>query len=101
MDWLAARERLHGEIFAPLMPAIAKLPAERWPTHAELCALAEGLVTSRGNPLRFVPAREHDDRERRYYEVRIAETGEIETRERNWHDLFNALVWVTFPGAES
>ena len=31
------------------------------------------------------------------YESRIAETGEIATRENNWHDLFNALVWLSFP----
>src|SRR6476469_7785018 len=30
----------------------------------------------------------------RHYEQRIAETGVIATRERNWHDLFNALVWL-------
>ncbi|MGN2254760.1 DUF3025 domain-containing protein [Frateuria sp. GZRe12] len=30
----------------------------------------------------------------RHYEQRIAETGVIATRERNWHDLFNALAWL-------
>lgn len=30
----------------------------------------------------------------RHYEQRIAERGLIATRERNWHDLFNALVWL-------
>lgn len=30
----------------------------------------------------------------RHYEQRIAEAGAIATRERNWHDLFNALVWM-------
>lgn len=29
-----------------------------------------------------------------HYEQRIADRGEIATRERNWHDLFNALVWL-------
>ena len=33
--------------------------------------------------------------------MRIAETGEIETRPGNWHDLFNALAWVTFPHAKA
>ena len=90
MDWTAARERLAAPIFAPLAPALAKLPADRWPTLAELSALAEGVKTSRGKPVRFVRARERNDRERRYYEQHIADTGEVETRE-NWHDLFNAL----------
>ena len=94
-------ERLKGAIFAPLAPAVARLPAGRFPTHAELTALAEGITTSRGRPLRFVAPREHTDRERRYYELRIADSGEVETRPGNWHDLFNALAWITYPQAKS
>ncbi len=33
-----------------------------------------------------------------HYEQRIAERGDIATREDNWHDLFNALVWLRHPG---
>ena len=101
MDWAAARERLRDAIFAPLRPALAKLPADRWPTHAELTALAGGASTSRGRALRFVPPRERTDRERRYYEHHIADTGEVETRAENWHDLFNALAWITYPKAKA
>ncbi len=32
-----------------------------------------------------------------HYEQRICERGLIATRERNWHDLLNALVWLRFP----
>lgn len=32
-----------------------------------------------------------------HYEQRIAERGEIATREGNWHDLFNALIWLRYP----
>ena len=32
-----------------------------------------------------------------HYEQRIAERGEIATREHNWHDLFNALMWLRYP----
>ncbi len=99
--WHEARARLGDAIFAPLAPAIARLPADRWPRHADLCGLAAGLATSRSKPLRFVPPREHTDRERRYYELHVADTGEVETRADNWHDLFNALVWVTFPRAKA
>jgi hypothetical protein len=48
-----------------------------------------------------VAPRDHTDRERRYYEQHIAETGEVETRAENWHDLFNALVWITYPRAKA
>ncbi len=106
---VGAREDAHrlllkppdSPIFAPLAPLLARLPRERWPSHDELTALATGITTSRGVPLRFVPPRDHTDRERRYYEQRIAESGEVETRSHNWHDLFNALVWIAFPRAKA
>jgi DUF3025 family protein len=101
MDWGGARERLGAAIYAPLRGAIARLPKDRWPAHADLNALAGGIVTSRGKPLRFIAPREHTDRERRYYELHIAATGEVETRAENWHDLFNALAWVAFPQAKA
>jgi hypothetical protein len=101
VDWPAARERLQAPVFAPVHPALARLPADRWPTHDDLNALAAGLVTSRGRPLRFIDPREHTDRERRYYELRVAESGEVETRARNWHDLFNALAWIAYPRAKA
>ncbi len=36
-----------------------------------------------------------------HYEQRIAERGQIATREGNWHDLLNALVWLRYPGLKS
>ena len=99
--WTAARERLASPIFAPLRAAIDALPRDRWPAHAELTALARDARTVRGKALRFVKPRERSDRERPYYEQHIAETGEVETRSANWHDLFNALVWIAFPHAKA
>lgn len=32
-----------------------------------------------------------------HYEQRIADRGLVATREDNWHDLFNALVWLRHP----
>ena len=32
-----------------------------------------------------------------HYEQRIAERGDIATRENSWHDLFNALAWLRHP----
>jgi len=101
MDWAGAQEKLRGPIFAPLAAAIARLDPTRWPDHEALTAAAEGVTTSRGQPVRFVPPREHTDRERRYYELHIADTGEVETRAGNWHDLFNALAWIAFPNAKA
>lgn len=55
-----------------------------------------GLSTASGQPLRFVAplaGREPDVG----YEARIHAHGQVETRPDNWHDFFNALVWLAFP----
>jgi hypothetical protein len=56
-------------------------------------ATARGLVTESGRPVRFVPPSPADP----YYEVQVYETGRVQTRPRNRHDLFNALCWLAFP----
>jgi len=101
VDWAAAQARLRGPAFAPIAPALARLDPGRWPAHDELTALAGGIVTSRGLPVRFVPPRAQQDEGRAYYEMHIAQSGEVETRAENWHDLFNALAWVAFPKSKA
>ena len=49
--------------------------------------------TESGKPVRFVPPGKKDA----YYEIKVHETGEVETRADNWHDYFNALAWIAFP----
>ena len=34
---------------------------------------------------------------RKYYERYIEEDGQIPTRDKNWHDFFNAICWLNFP----
>ncbi len=101
MDWVAAQANLRGPAFEPLAPFIARLAPDRWPTLDDLNALAEGIATSAGKPLRFVPPGSRRDPGRPYYELRIARSGEVETRSGNWHDLFNALSWAAFPRAKA
>lgn len=36
----------------------------------------------------------------RYYEVFIAQTGQIPTRTHNWHDLFGACSWLLYPNSK-
>lgn len=93
--------RLSGPIFDVVRPFLERLPKDRWPSHDELTALTDGVTTSRGKAVRFVPPREATANDRRHYELRIAETGEVETRPENWHDLFNALQWAAFPKAKA
>jgi hypothetical protein len=47
--------------------------------------------------VRFVPPGAKDA----YYELKVYRTGEVETRPDNWHDFFNALVWLAFPRAKA
>lgn len=101
MEWEAAQARLRAPVFSPLRPALERFSPARWPNHAALTEAAHGVVTSRGQAVRFVAPRGHTDRERRYYELHIADTGEVETRPENWHDLFNALAWIAFPRAKA
>jgi hypothetical protein len=101
VDWAAAQGKLRGPAFEPLAPALSRLDPQRWPTHGELSALAGGVATSAGIPVRFVPPRTQRDEGRPYYEQHIAQSGEVETRPENWHDLFNALAWIAFPKAKA
>jgi hypothetical protein len=51
------------------------------------------LRTESGRPVRFVPPGGKDAT----YEVRVFETGRVETRPDSLHDFFNALAWLAFP----
>ena len=83
-------------------PAYARMAAHRdllagtdWPAldvlNARLCAR---IHPASGVPLRFVPQDPALLRDGLHYETRILEQGAIATRERNWHDLINALIWI-------
>jgi len=85
-------------IFAPLRGLLGRLPPDRLPTTEELNALVSASVVSGGGAaIRFVPPAAPSREFTAQYEVRIFETGAVQTRPDNWHDLFNALVWLTFP----
>jgi hypothetical protein len=47
-----------------------------------------------GHTIRFVASDTLDDND---YEQRIYTSGKVSTRPDNWHDLFNALVWMRYP----
>lgn len=53
-----------------------------------------GVRSGGGHALRFdsLPAPGAAD-----YELRIHDEGRVPLRDGNWHDLFNALVWLAFP----
>lgn len=54
-----------------------------------------------GMPLRFVRQENGSQPFEAQYEPRCYLRGELQTREHNWHDLLNALIWLTFPRAKA
>ncbi len=69
--------------------------ADGEPTLARLneAARQRGVMSGGDVPLRFVPP----VADAAHYEARIFSSGAVATRDANAHDLFNALIWLTFP----
>jgi hypothetical protein len=98
-DWLN-----RSEMFAPLRAPAAKLPAIGWPDTALLNAIADDcgrIVNGRGQLLRFVPQAAAPKGFEEGFEARAWLRGEVQVRPFDWHDLFNALVWMSFPTAKA
>lgn len=90
--------------FAHLTPWLQRLHGlddGHWPDLADLNNLAaeQNLRNAIGLPVRFSaqssPCGQHD------YEIGIYTSGRVPSRERNWHDLFNALAWLAFPATKA
>jgi hypothetical protein len=94
--WAEGCARFAHPVFDPVRSALVQLAREHdWPDHRRLNALAAGAAprTASGLPVRFVAPGAAGAN----YELRVHASGEVATRERNWHDLFNALAWLAFP----
>lgn len=80
-------------LFDPLRRYLDLLP-ER-PDAEAVAELAKNfpIHTANGRRVSFIPP----PQDGMIYECRIWESGEVATRLDNWHDFFNALVWMQFP----
>jgi hypothetical protein len=79
----------------PLRAHAADLPRQHdWPALKSLQNLvtSRNITTAGGAPLRLVSDADADT-----YEARIRTRAKMHVRDRDWHDLFNVLVWLTFP----
>ncbi|MFN0300431.1 MAG: DUF3025 domain-containing protein [Burkholderiales bacterium] len=95
-------ERLLAQpILGSMRSQIAKLSSGGFPDLAALNALARSLSSASGAPIRFVPPLAASRSFEEHYEVRVYRQGTIGTRACNWHDLFNALVWLSFPNTKA
>lgn len=83
-------------LYAPLLACLGdSLRGAAPPDHRLLNVLASerGILSGSGAPLRFVvPGNSGMSYEERAYWL-----GEVETRPGNWHDVFNALIWLAYP----
>jgi hypothetical protein len=100
-SWCDAQNRFSEHCYDAIRDNLIAFNGEAWPTPAALNIRSQhhSLVNHRGRPIRFV-APADDESTSMHYEKRIAETGEIATRE-NWHDLFNVMQWLTFPQSKA
>jgi len=91
--------------FAPLQPFIHQLGDSGFPDLAGLNAMLANcdpeIRVRGGHPLRLVSQSRGKLPFAAQYEPRCYLRGELQTREHNWHDLFNVLVWMRFPRAKA
>lgn len=103
MNWIP--DFLHtSPLFEPLRPAGSGLEQlKRWPEIADLESLSERkfVFANSGKAIHFVPHQATPQEFSQQYESRIYLAGEVQTRPKNWHDLFNALTWLTFSRAKA
>ena len=86
--------RAHAGTFGPAWPALEDL---------------QGLLdrrdpparTANGMALRLVPQGRRRVALEERHEARIHLRGELQVRERSWHDLFNLLAWLAFPRSKA
>jgi hypothetical protein len=100
MDAWNAAFAEHSPLLVTLRAAALQFAGGNWPALPRLQEVIAraGIRTASGLPLRLVPQAAAADIS---YEQRLYASGELEFREHNWHDLFNVLVWLTFPRAKA
>lgn len=96
---------LQSPWFEPLQPIISRLEGHGFPTLQEcndlLAACHPPITVCSGLPLHFVAQEKAKQGFEAQYEPRCYLKGEVQTRAHNWHDLFNALAWLTYPKSKA
>ena len=91
--------------FEPVREAARNLGTPAWPEPDDfnrlLAERAAPLVNAAGRPLRFVAQAAGQGSFEDKYEPRIFERGEVQFRPGDWHDVCNALAWLTYPRAKA
>ena len=96
---------LQSPLFSPLNIIIEQMSENHFPNLQDCNVLLEarlpGITTQSGQMVRFVEPAPGRLEFNSQYEPRCYLRGEIQTRNNNWHDLFNAMVWLAFSKAKS
>lgn len=85
--------RLKHPVFDPIRPWLERIGNSPSLELLNLFSEERELKSESGKPIRFVAPSASDP----YYEIHVFETGQVQTRPDNRHDLFNALAWLAFP----
>ncbi len=102
-----ARENVDKSIFRhPVFNDVAAFltwaEGEHWPSVESLNLSQEKLIHAyAGMPLVFEKQTVELVLDGMHYEQRIYLHGQIATRENNWHDLFNAMMWLKYARIKS
>ena len=89
-------------IFSDLTILLKNTQWSDWPGCQGLLALLDKpVILSSGLQLDMSPQDETLPSPEMGYEERVYKKGIISTREQNWHDLFNAFIWLLFPQTKS
>jgi Protein of unknown function (DUF3025) len=99
-DYWNTRWLNRSDMFAPLRAAGARLPEIGWPNADLLNTLADDagrVVNAQGLRVRFVAQAGKPKQFEDGFEQRAFLKGEVQMRALDWHDVFNALVWMSFP----
>jgi len=89
-------------VFRDVADFLSWTTSEQWPNVKALNQTSVNLShTYTGKPLAFVKQTAELLNDEMHYEQRIFQRGLIATRENNWHDLFNAMMWLKYPKIKS
>lgn len=94
------QERLLFKPIAPLLERLYPCFVSRDISKLPDCTLLNkqfNQLNANNKTLFFVEQTDEMDFAELGYEQRIYQHGQIATRNNNWHDFFNALVWLGFP----
>ena len=87
-----------SSIFEPLRSVASPFANKSaWPTLDDVAV----QFAKRKIPIRPVSQGNKPACREEKYESRIYLQGELQTRDENWHDFFNALIWLQFPKTKS